>query len=128
MRFSMISKMLLATLASASMVSLAHAVAVTKADGDQGPPTGPPIHAVLTSPLNVPPPTHRNHPAKVIVVAGAALGIQYRELPDHSFSHSAVVSLTDRGGTVRARSSDLNDSDGTFIAAVRLQVHAMSSP
>ena len=58
----------------------------------------------------------------------AALGIQYRELPDHSFNHSAVVSVTDRGGTVRARTSDLNDSDGTFIAAVRLQVHAMSSP
>jgi protein SCO1/2 len=58
----------------------------------------------------------------------AALGIQYRELPDHSFSHSAVVSVTDRGGTVRARTSDLNDSDGIFIAAVRLQVHAMSSP
>jgi protein SCO1 len=58
----------------------------------------------------------------------AALGIQYRELPDDSFNHSAVVSVTDRGGTVRARTSDLNDSDGTFIAAVRLQAHAMSSP
>jgi protein SCO1/2 len=58
----------------------------------------------------------------------ATLGIQYRELPDHSFNHSAVVSVTDRGGTVRARTSDRNDSDGTFIAAVRLQVHAMSSP
>jgi protein SCO1/2 len=58
----------------------------------------------------------------------AALGIQYRELPDHSFNHSAVVSVTDRGGTVRARTSDLNDTDGTFIAAVRLQVHAMPSP
>ena len=49
------------------MMSLIHAAAVTKADGDQCPPTGPPIHAVLTSPPNVPPPTHRNHPAKVIV-------------------------------------------------------------
>ena len=58
----------------------------------------------------------------------AALGIQYRELPDHSFNHSAVVSVTDRGGTVRARTSDLNDSDGTFIAAVRRQVHATSRP
>ncbi len=57
----------------------------------------------------------------------AALGIQYRELPDHSFNHSAVISVTDRGGTVRARTSDLNDADGTFIAAVRLQVHAVSS-
>ncbi len=35
--------------------------------GDFGPPQGEPIHAVLTSPPNVPPPTHRNTPAKVIV-------------------------------------------------------------
>jgi protein SCO1 len=51
----------------------------------------------------------------------AALGIQYRQLPDHSFNHSTIVSVTDRGGTVRARTSDLSDTDGTFIAAVRLQ-------
>ncbi|MEZ5464503.1 MAG: copper-containing nitrite reductase [Lysobacteraceae bacterium] len=35
--------------------------------GDFGPPQGEPIHAVLTSPPQVPPPTGRNHPAKVIV-------------------------------------------------------------
>jgi nitrite reductase (NO-forming) len=35
--------------------------------GDLGPPRGAPIHAVLTSPPNVPPPTGRNYPAKVIV-------------------------------------------------------------
>ncbi|HEY8709528.1 MAG TPA: copper-containing nitrite reductase [Burkholderiaceae bacterium] len=35
--------------------------------GDFGPPQGAPIHAVLTSPPNVPPPTHRTVPAKVIV-------------------------------------------------------------
>ncbi len=35
--------------------------------GDFGPPRGAPIHAVLTSPPNVPPPTGRNYPAKVIV-------------------------------------------------------------
>jgi protein SCO1 len=58
----------------------------------------------------------------------AALGIQYRELPDHSFNHSAVLSVTDRGGTVRARTSDLNDSDGTFIAALRRQVRNSKEP
>jgi nitrite reductase (NO-forming) len=36
-------------------------------DSDEGPPVGPPIHAVLTSPPNVPPATHRTRPAKVIV-------------------------------------------------------------
>jgi hypothetical protein len=62
MRISMMSKMLLAALASASMMSLVHAAAATRADGDQGPPTGPPIHAVLTSPPNVSPPTHPTIP------------------------------------------------------------------
>jgi len=35
--------------------------------GDFGPPQGEPIHAVLTSPPHVPPPTKRTNPAKVIV-------------------------------------------------------------
>lgn len=35
--------------------------------GDFGPPQGEPIKAVLTSPPQVPPPTKRNFPAKVIV-------------------------------------------------------------
>jgi nitrite reductase (NO-forming) len=35
--------------------------------GDFGPPQGEPIHAVLTSPPHVPPPTNRKYPAKVIV-------------------------------------------------------------
>src|SRR5262245_60300123 len=35
--------------------------------GDFGPPVGEPVHAVLTSPPEVPPPTGRLKPAKVIV-------------------------------------------------------------
>ena len=35
--------------------------------GDFGPPQGEPVHAVLTSPPHVPPPTQRKAPAKVIV-------------------------------------------------------------
>lgn len=42
-------------------------VAVVPVKGDFGPPRGEPIHAVLTSPPEVPPPIHRNYPAKVIV-------------------------------------------------------------
>ncbi|MCH8619740.1 copper-containing nitrite reductase [Undibacterium sp. TS12] len=38
-----------------------------KSSGDFGPPQGPAIHAVLTSPPFVPPPVRRNYPAKVIV-------------------------------------------------------------
>lgn len=47
----------------------AHAADVKsgKTSSDFGPPQGKPIHAVLTSPPNVPPPIHRNYPAKVIV-------------------------------------------------------------
>jgi nitrite reductase (NO-forming) len=40
---------------------------VFKDAGDFGPPQGAPIHAVLTSPPNVPPATNRKYPAKVIV-------------------------------------------------------------
>lgn len=53
----------------------------------------------------------------------AALGIQYRELPDHSFNHSALISLADRDGTVRARSSELTAPDQAFLRAVRAQLH-----
>lgn len=35
--------------------------------GDFGPPQGEPIHAVLTSPPEVPPAVNRTYPAKVIV-------------------------------------------------------------
>ncbi len=56
MRISMMSRILLAALASASLMSVVHAATATKADRDQGPPTRPPIHAVLTSPPTVPPP------------------------------------------------------------------------
>jgi protein SCO1/2 len=52
----------------------------------------------------------------------AALGIRYRELPDHSFNHSAVISVADRGGTVRARTSELTGPDTPFIQAVRKQI------
>ena len=56
----------------------------------------------------------------------AALGIQFRELADHTFNHSAVISIADRKGTVRARTSELNDMDGQFLAQVRLQVRRES--
>ena len=51
----------------------------------------------------------------------AALGIQYRELPDHTFNHSTVISVADREGIVRARTSELNGPAPAFIAALRAQ-------
>ncbi|MDE2298812.1 MAG: nitrite reductase, copper-containing, partial [Burkholderiales bacterium] len=52
---------------SAAFGATSVAQAPVKWAGDFGPPQGAPIHAVLTSPPNVPPPTHRTVPAKVIV-------------------------------------------------------------
>src|SRR4051812_23971864 len=57
----------LALLAGVCVPLLAAAAPPKKDAGDFGPPRGAPIHAVLTSPPHVPPPTGRNYPAKVIV-------------------------------------------------------------
>ena len=43
------------------------AVASAAVAAEMGPPEGPPIEAVLTDPPNVPPPTNRKKPAKVVV-------------------------------------------------------------
>lgn len=56
----------------------------------------------------------------------AALGIRYRELADHTFNHSAIISVTDRDGTVRARTSEMTGPDDAFVAAVRAQLGAGS--
>lgn len=53
----------------------------------------------------------------------AALGIRYRELPDHSFEHSAMILLTDRDGVIRARTSDLSEPETSFLQAVHAQLH-----
>ena len=62
----MLSALWLLTLSAAPVASAAE-LAKTNTAGDFGPPRGAPIHAVLTSPPNVPPPITRKHPAKVIV-------------------------------------------------------------
>ncbi len=60
--------------------------------------------------------------ASDVRLLAAALGIQYRELADHTFNHSAVISLADREGVVRAQTSDLEDKRGDFVTAVRRQL------
>jgi len=65
--------------------------------------------------------TARAEAADVRTLA-AALGIQYRELPDHTFNHSTVISVADPEGTVRARTSELNGPAPAFVAAVREQL------
>jgi nitrite reductase (NO-forming) len=63
------------------------------AKGDFGPPQGEPIHAVLTSAPNVPPPIHRDHPAKVIV----DLEVIEKEMP---ISEGVTYTFWTFGGTV----------------------------
>ena len=79
-----------------TIVSAAAAPAATapaKPHGDFGPPQGEPIHAVLTSPPMVPPPTGRNHPSKVIV----ELEVIEKEMP---ISEGVTYTFWTFGGTV----------------------------
>ncbi len=74
-------RMLSASVIAIGYVASFSATAATPAPatmaGDFGPPQGAPIHAVLTSPPNVPPPTNRKAPAKVIV----ELEVVEKEMP-----------------------------------------------
>ncbi len=76
-----------------------HAAAATAPEnsgyvhGDLGPPHGDPIHAVLTFPPNVPAPTYRNYPAKVIV----ELEVIEKEMP---ISEGVTYTFWTFGGTV----------------------------
>lgn len=63
------------------------------AKGDFGPPQGDPIHAVLTSPPEVPPPTNRKTPAKVIV------DLEVREV-EKEISEGVKYTFWTFGGTV----------------------------
>jgi len=68
-------------------------VPAAPASADFGPPQGEPIHAVLTSPPHVPPPIHRNYPAKVIV----DLEVVEKEMP---IADGATYTFWTFGGTV----------------------------
>ncbi len=48
----------------------------------------------------------------------AVLGIRYRELPGAVFSHSAVITLLDAEGVIRARTTTLTELDADFMRAV----------
>lgn len=61
--------------------------------GDFGPPQGEPVHAILTSPPNVPPATGRKAPAKVIV----ELEVIEKELP---IAEGTTYTFWTFGGTV----------------------------
>ena len=54
----------------------------------------------------------------------AALGVRYRALPDGTFNHSTVISLLDRAGVIRARTTALTEVDPEFLGAVRSMAQA----
>jgi nitrite reductase (NO-forming) len=73
--------------------------------GDLGPPQGEPVHAQLTHPPHVPPPTNRKAPAKVIVE------LEVREV-EREISEGVTYTFWTFGGTVpgsfiRVRQGDL---------------------
>jgi protein SCO1 len=48
----------------------------------------------------------------------AVLGIRYRQLPSGVYSHSAVITLLDAEGVIRARTTNLQALDPDFMQAV----------
>jgi protein SCO1/2 len=54
----------------------------------------------------------------------AALGVRYRELPDHTINHSTVITLTDRNGVIDSRAVGWQAVDQHFLD--RLQARAAS--
>jgi len=93
MKISSFLRAIPAACAFAALFAASHTGAADKATGDFGPPRGAPIHAVLTSPPNVPPPVNRNYPAKVIV----ELEVIEKEMP---ISEGVSYTFWTFGGTV----------------------------
>ncbi|MDO1528453.1 copper-containing nitrite reductase [Fulvimonas sp. R45] len=97
---------------------------------DAGPPQGPPIHAVLASPPDVPPPIHRDHPARVIV----DLDVVEKTMP---IADGATYTFWTFGGTVpgsfiRVRQGDtvelhLRNPPGSRMPH-SIDLHAVSGP
>lgn len=68
---------------------------------------------------------HRPGLAADVRALAVAVGIQYRELPDHSFNHSTLISLADRDGVIRDKTTDLTDVRGDFVAAIECQLKSV---
>ena len=90
--------------AQGALAAPASAEKSSRIPGDFGPPQGAPIKAVLTSPPNVPPPIHRNYPAKVIVE------LEVREL-EKQIAEGVTYTFWTFGGTtpgsfIRIRQGD----------------------
>ncbi len=63
-------------------------------------------------------------PAPEVRRLAAALGIQYRKLPDGEFNHATVITLLDAEGRILARSTGITRPDDGFMQALRLATAA----
>ena len=116
--------------AMAALSVAANAAQPARQPGDFGPPQGPPIKAVLTSPPNVPPPITRKFPAKVIV----ELEVVEKEMP---ISEGVRYTFWTFGGTVpgsfiRVRQGDTVEfhlkNDPANKMAHNIDLHGVTGP
>jgi protein SCO1/2 len=56
--------------------------------------------------------------AKTVRQVAAALGVQYRRLPDGQFSHATQISALDSTGSIVAQSATLGHADDKLVAAL----------
>ncbi len=89
----LLSAFLACSLSPLALHAAEKTTAPARSTGDFGPPQGAPIHAVLTSPPLVPPPTNRTKPAKVLV----ELEVVEKEMP---ISEGVSYTFWTFGGTV----------------------------
>jgi protein SCO1 len=57
--------------------------------------------------------------AEDVRTLAAVLGVRYRELPDHSFNHSAVIALVGRDGVIKARADGVLGADAALLRQVQ---------
>ncbi|GJM12526.1 MAG: anaerobically induced outer membrane protein [Pseudohongiella sp.] len=97
---------------------------------DFGPPQGEPINAILTSPPNVPPPTGRDYPARVVV------DLEVTEV-DLEISEGVTYNFWTFGGTVpgsfiRVRQGDTVELNLTNAASSKMphniDLHGVTGP
>lgn len=106
------------------------AVAAGREPGDLGPPRGAPIEEALVSPPNVPPPIHRDYPARVIVrletkeiVKEIADGVRYNFWTFNGSVPGPMIRVR-QGDTVEMHLK--NDPDSHM--AHNIDMHAVMGP
>jgi protein SCO1 len=72
--------------------------------------------------------TFAQTPAAEVRKLAAALGIQYRKLPDGEFNHATIITLLDAEGRILARSTAITRPDDDFMQALRRATAARREP